>query len=348
MLGAPLVDSMRAVRLHKYSEVDSFQVEEVPRPRLKPKDVLIEVHASSVNPIDWKIASGSQKAVIRYQLPWILGRDVSGVVREVGSAVTSFKPGDEVYSVTDYRRPGCYAEYTAVRESEVSKKPQSIDHQQAAGLPLVALTAYQSLISAADLKKGEKVLIQAGAGGVGSFAIQLAKHLGAHVTTTCSARNIDFVKSLGADEIIDYKEHYFADVVEEQDVVLDCLGGKAKFDALKVLKRGGRHVSVVTDMPELTAKYGSYLGVLMVALRLGRFWLTSRLKHSVKPSVVVMRTNGQQLSEVADWIDQGTIKPLVDTVFGLENLDQAFAQSRTKRARGKIIVSVRNIQKIGA
>ncbi|MCA9609375.1 MAG: zinc-binding dehydrogenase, partial [Myxococcales bacterium] len=219
---------MRAARIHAYGAPDVLQVDEVPDPEPGPRDLLVEVHASSINPVDYKIRSGGQRALIHYRLPWILGLDFSGVVRKVGAKVTRFQVGDEVYGSPTHRRPGCYAELLCVDERQAARKPRNMTHAEAASIPLVGMTAWGALVVQGRLRAGEKALITAGSGGVGSFAIQLAKSLGAHVATTCSARNAELVRSLGADEVIDYREQRVEEVLSGYDYVLDALGGEER------------------------------------------------------------------------------------------------------------------------
>lgn len=330
---------MRAVRLHHYGQ-ETYEVEDVPPLPLLPGDVRIDVHASSVNPIDWKIALGTQRAFVRHKLPWIIGMDVSGVVSEVGSAATGFSVGDEVYAVIDFRRPGCYAEQVVLDAKIVSPKPKTMSHEEAASIPLAGLTAWQCLVTSGVIAPGHRVLIQAGAGGVGTIAIQIAKAKGAEVWTTCSARNADLVRSLGADHVIDYNAEAFDEVAKDMDIVLDALGGEARSRAMKTLVRGGRLVSIVSDAVIMAQKYGPYLGMLGVVFRMAGFLIGGRLK-GLQTKVVVMRPNGSELSEMAALIDAGKIRPLIDKVYPLEAVGDAFAHGRTHRTRGKVVIKVR-------
>lgn len=334
-----LPTTMRAMQLVAYGQ--PLVAREVPVPVPGARDVLIEVHASSVNPVDCKIASGTHRAVLRYKLPWTLGLDVSGVVAAVGPEVRELVPGDEVFAVLDHKRPGAYAGYTLADASIVARKPRSASHAEAAAMPLAALTAWQALVVAGRLGHGQRVLVQAGAGGVGTLAIQLARHLGAHVATTCSARNAELVTSLGADEVIDYRTTRYEDVLEGLDLVLDALGGDDRWRALDVLRRGARHVSIVTDMPELVERHGPVLGAVRAAGRVVRFAVAARLRRGVRAHVVVMRPDGAQLTQIAELMDAGTLRPVLDSVVPLERLEEAHERSRTHHARGKIAIAVR-------
>ncbi|TNE51177.1 MAG: NADP-dependent oxidoreductase [Deltaproteobacteria bacterium] len=332
---------MKAAIIRSYGAPNVFQVEEFSRPSVGPRDVLIEVHASSVNPVDWKIRSGGQRGAIRYKLPWVLGMDVSGVVAEVGSSVTKFKPGDEVYSSPTHRRSGTYAEWVAIDEDAVALKPKNISHYEAASIPLVGLTAWESLVVKGNLQPGQKVLIQAGSGGVGSIAIQLAKHLGAYVITTCSGRNIELVKSLGADQVIDYTQENFDEVLSDIDLAVDALGGESMFKARKVLKRGGRLAMLRAALPENTKRFGPNLGLLITGWQLVTFILSSRLLYGIKASSILRQCSGEFLNQLTNLIEAGQIKPLVDKVFPLDEIAEAHKYSETGRARGKIVIAVK-------
>ena len=332
---------MKAARIHEYGGPEVLRVEEVERPEVGPRDVLIEVHAASVNPVDWKIRRGYQRAIIRYKLPHVLGLDVSGVVIAVGAEVDKFVLGDEVYCSPTHKRSGTYAEYVAVDQATVALKPTSIDHQGAASLPLVALTAWEALVTKTGLREGERILVQAGAGGVGTCAIQLAKHLGAEVATTCSARNAELVTGLGADHVIDYNETKFDEVLSDYDVVLDALGGEQRARALTILRRGGRIATIVSGIPEASKRYGPTLGVIVVALGMIGFKIKSRLGHGVRTSWVLRPDDGDVLAEITALVEKRALVPVIDRVFELDEIAAAHAYSETGRARGKIVIAVR-------
>jgi NADPH:quinone reductase-like Zn-dependent oxidoreductase len=332
---------LKAARIHAYGDPDQLRVEEVDDPVAGPRDLLIRVHASSVNPVDAKIRSGSQRGAVRLKLPWILGMDVSGVVEAVGEQVEGFAVGDEVYASPTHRRPGTYAELVAIEADAVAAKPETLTHVEAASLPLVGLTAWDCLVGAAKLEAGETVLIQAGAGGVGTVAVQLARALGARVATTCSGRNVDFVRELGADVAIDYTETKFEEAIDGCDVVLESMGGAIHGRSLKVLRRGGRLVSINSGLPAATARWGPNLALAAVGLRLlGR--KIAGLGRGVKVSTVVRKPSGAHLAELAALVDAGEIRPVVAEVFPLERIADAHRAIETGRTRGKNVIQVRS------
>jgi NADPH:quinone reductase-like Zn-dependent oxidoreductase len=316
-------------------------VEDAPAPTVGARDVLIDVHAASVNPVDCKIRAGSQRAVIRYRLPHVLGLDVSGVVAQVGPRVTRFSVGDEVYASPTHRRSGTYAELTSVDERQVARKPRNIDHQQAAGIPLAGLTAWCALVVAGRIARGERVLIHAGAGGVGTLAIQIARHFGAEIATTCGAHNESLVRELGATQVIDHRAQPFEDAVSGLDLVLDGVGGEVKRRSLAALRRGGRLVSIVADIPESVKRHGPLLGVTRAMLELARFKIAARLRHGVRATNVLRPSDGAMLERLTELIEQGAIRPVVDRVLPLADIVEAHRYSETGRARGKIIIAVR-------
>ncbi len=331
---------MKAARIHEYGGPEVLRVEQIDRPEVGPDDVLIQVHAASVNPVDWKIRGGLQRGVIRYELPHVLGLDASGVVVRVGAEVKKFTIGDEVYCSPSHKRSGTYAEYVAVDQSEVALKPRSIDHLGAASLPLVGLTAWDALVSTMRLAPGERVLVLAGSGGVGTFAIQLAKHLGAEVATTCSARNVELVRNLGANHVIDYTHERFDELLRDYDAVLDTLGGEERRRALSILRRGGRMVTLLAGVPEATKRFGPTLGVVVVGLQMLGFKMKSRFSHGVRTSWVIRPSSGAVLEEIAALVDRGKIKPVIDRVFSLDDITAAHEYSGSGRARGKIVIRV--------
>lgn len=332
---------MRAARIHRYGPPDVLQVDDVEPPRPGPRDLLVEVHASSVNPVDVKIRSGGQRAIIHYRLPWILGLDFSGRVVEVGDEVTRFSVGDEVYGSPTHRRPGCYAEMLAVDERVASRKPANMSHHEAASIPLVGLTAWDALVVKGRLKAGDKALIHAGSGGVGTFAIQLAKDLGAHVATTCSARNEELVRSLGADEVIDYREQKFEEVLSGYDFVLDAIGGETRDRSFRVLKRGGRLATMIGGFPDATKKHGVALGVLVAVGQLASITLRGPMIHGVSVHHVLREADGTMLGQITRRIERGAIRAVIDRVVPLDEIAEAHAYSETGRARGKIVIAVR-------
>jgi alcohol dehydrogenase len=309
---------------------------------LRDEDVLVQIHAAGVNLLDSKIRDGEFKLILPYRLPLILGNDVAGVVVRVGSRVRRFKPGDEVYARPDQDRIGTFAEFISMKEDAVAIKPQKLTMEEAASVPLVGLTAWQALIERANLKKGQKVLIHAGSGGVGTFAIQLAKHVGAIVATTTSTANLDWVKGLGADIVIDYKKDDFEKVLQDYDVVLNSLGGETLEKSLRVLKPGGKLISISGPPdPDFAKDIGSSW-ILKLAMRVLSYRIRRKAKrYGVSYSFLFMRASGDQLREITSLIDSGIIRPVVDRIFPFESTKEALAYVEKGRARGKVIVKVR-------
>ena len=332
---------MLAAQLSDYGPAENLKIVELADPSPGPEDVLVKVHAASINPIDCKIRSGAQRMLIHYRLPWTLGLDVAGEVLEVGAKVTRFKVGDAIYASLDYQRPGAYAEKLVVHESLPALKPESLSFQEAAAVPLAALTVWQSLVTTAQMKAGDKVFIQAGAGGVGHIAIQIAKAFGATVATTCSDRNIAFVKELGADVPIDYKKQDYNEILTDYDIVLDSLGGDHRAKARKCLKPGGRIVSLVSDIPKQVKEKGTVLGTVSALLGVGGFLICSSVK-GIKASMVIQRPNAEHLQEVTKLIDDQKLRIVIDSSFSLQDIVEAHKRSESGRARGKIIVDMQN------
>ncbi len=332
---------MRAARIHEYGEANVLTVDEVPKPSPGARDVLVRVHAASVNPVDTKIRAGSQQGAVRLRLPWILGLDVAGVVEEVGKSVRGFAVGDEVVSSPSHRRPGTYAEWVAIDEREVAHKPKKLDFNHAATLPLVGLTAWACLVEKAHVAPGDRVLIHAGAGGVGVIAIQIAKHFGATVATTASTRNVDFLKELGADVVIDYTQQEFDEELSDYDAVLESLGPDIAKRSLSVLRRGGHLTSINTGLPAAADRYGPTLGVVAVALRIVGSTISARIAHGIKYSTVVRRPNGKTLAEICALVDRGSIQPVIAEVFPLERIADAHRAQESQRTRGKLVIQIR-------
>jgi NADPH:quinone reductase-like Zn-dependent oxidoreductase len=295
-----------------------------------------------VNLLDAKIASGEFKLMLPYRFPLILGNDVAGVVVEVGARVRRFKPGDEVYARPDKDRIGTFAEFISMNEADVAIKPAALTMEEAASIPLVGLTAWQALVEMAELKPGQKVFIQAGTGGVGTFAIQLAKHLGATVATTASSANFELVKALGADVLIDYKTQDFETKLHGYDVVLHSQDSKTLDKSLRVLKPGGKLISISGPPdPAFADEIGLpwYVKAIMGVLSFGARRKAKRL--NVTFSFLFMRANGDQLSEITALMDQGVIRAVVQRVFPFESTKDALDFVEKGRAKGKIVVKVR-------
>ncbi len=315
---------------------------EMPDPEIRDHDVLVQIYAAGVNPLDSKIRDGEFKLILPYRLPLILGNELAGVVVRVGSRVVQFKPGDEVYARPDKDRIGTFAEFIAMNEDDVATKPKTLTMAEAASIPLVGLTGWQVLIERANLKKGQKVLIHAGSGGVGTFAIQLAKHVGATVATTTSTANVDLVKSLGADIVIDYKKEDFENVLHDYDVVLNSLGKDTLEKSLQVLKPGGRLISISGPPdPDFAKNLGSGW-MLRLVMRLLSYGIRKKAKRrGVDYSFLFMRANGDQLREIASLVDEGIIRPVVERVFPFAATPEALAYLERGRAKGKVVVGVR-------
>lgn len=332
---------MRAVLLDRYGPPEVLRLGDAAAPRVGDDDVLVDVHASSVNPVDTKIRAGSQRAVIAVRLPAVLGMDVSGVVSAVGARVRRFRVGDTVFASPSHRRMGTWAEQVAVREAEVAHAPRSIDHAGAASLPLVALTAWDALVRHGRLAPGQRVLVQAGAGGVGSIAVQLARHLGAEVLATCSARNAELVRSLGAHRAIDHATERYEEVARDVDLVVDCLGGEHLLRALRAVRRGGRIVGLTTGLPEAAKRLGPWLGAASVFARLAAFFVRALATKQVRFAPIARRPDGEALARIAALVDDGVIRPVVERALPLEDAAEANRLVETGRTRGKIVLLVR-------
>lgn len=333
---------MKAFVVDRYGKTERLRAADVPEPDVHEDEVLIQVHATAVNLLDSKLRKGEFKLILPYRTPFVLGHDVAGVVVRVGPRVRQFKVGDEVYARPDDFRIGAFAELIAVREDSVATKPRNITMEEAASLPLVGLTAWQALVEKARLKKGQKVFIQAGSGGVGTFAIQLAKQLGATVATTTSAGNVALVKRLGADVIIDYKKDDFEDLLSGYDVVLNSQDGKTLAKSLKVLKPGGHLISISGPPDPRFAedvKAPWVVKQVMRAISFGARRQARRLK--VGYAFLFMKASGSQLRQITPLIESGAIRPVIDKVFPFESTNDALAYVESGRAKGKVVIKVR-------
>lgn len=333
---------MRAFRVERYGSKEGLRAGEVPDPRVGAHDVLVKVLAASVNPLDFKTRDGEFKAILPYKVPFILGNDLAGVVVEVGEAVKGFAVGDEVYARPAKDRIGTFAELIAMHQDDVALKPATLTMEEAASLPLVALTAWQALVERANVRPGQKVLVHAGSGGVGTITIQLAKQLGASVATTTSTANVDLVRSLGADVVVDYKKDAFETVLHDYDVVLDPLGGENLEKSLQVLKPGGICISIAGP-PD--ADFAREIGANPV-IRLAMSALSFRTRRharrrKVTYSFLFMRASGNQLREITALVDTGRIRPVVDRVFGFESTPEALDYAEKGRAKaGKVVITM--------
>lgn len=311
---------MRAVQIHKYGNAAELELQEIAIPSPSEGEVLVKVHAAAVNPVDWKIREGYLAEIIPHQLPVTLGWDFAGEIVAVGQNVNAWSVGDAVYARPDLLKNGSYAEYIVVAANEIAAKPQSLNWQKAAAVPLVTLTAWQSLNDLAQIKQDDRVLIHAGAGGVGIAAIQLAKQAGAFVYTTASSRNVDFLKELGADEVIDYTQADFSKLTD-LDIVFDTLGGEVLAKSWGTLKQGGQLVSVAEVPNEEMAA-----------------------THQVKAHFCYAQASAEQLAEIANLIDAGKLQVVIDSVYRLEDVAQAHQKSETGHVRGKIVIQIEDTQ----
>ncbi|WPO43095.1 NADP-dependent oxidoreductase [Tardiphaga sp. 42S5] len=332
---------MKAFVVDKYKKKGALRLANVPEPEVQDTDVLVRVHATAVNLLDSKLRDGEFKLILPYRPPFILGHDVAGTVVRTGSRASRFKVGDEVYARPRDHRVGTFAEFTAINEADVALKPKNLSMTEAASIPLVGLTAWQALVEVGKVKPGQKVFIQAGSGGVGTFAIQLAKHLGATVATTTSARNVELVKSLGADVVIDYKTQDFEKVLSGYDLVLNSQDPKTLDKSLGVLKPGGQLISISGPPDPAFAKEAGLNLFLKLVMRLLSRGVRKKAKGlGVRYSFLFMRAQGQQLSEITSLIEAGVIRPVVDKVFPFENTGDALAYVETGRAKGKVAIAV--------
>jgi len=308
---------VKSIRIHGYGDASALTLDEVPVPAIGDEDVLIRVVAAGVNPVDWKIREGHLKDFIPHQLPLTLGWDVSGIVESVGRQTHRLRPGDLVYARPDIARDGCYAEYVAVRASEVALRPTTISHVAAASLPLAGITAWEAIINVGQVSAGQTVLIHAAAGGVGSLAVQLAKWRGAEVIATASARNADLVTFLGADEVIDYHKQDFAEKLRGIDLVFDTVGGQVQQDSWATLKPGGMLVSIVDPPPEATAR-----------------------SMGLRSAFIFIQPSATILEQLAGLVDTGQVRPVIGAEFALRDAAAAQRLSQSGRARGKIVLYV--------
>jgi NADPH:quinone reductase-like Zn-dependent oxidoreductase len=334
---------MKTFVVKKYGKKETLHLTEFAEPTVKENEVQIRTHSAGVNVIDLLLRNGDFKLFLPMKPPFQLGRDVAGVVIKTGSKVSRFKVGDEVYSSSGNHHLGTYAEYISIDENEVAIKPKNLSMEEAASIPLVGLTSWQALVETANIKKGQKVFIQAGSGGVGTFAIQLAKHLGATVATTTSAGNIDLVKSLGADVVIDYKSEDFETKLIDYDVVLHSNKDKIILEkSLRILKPGGQLISL-TGPP--TPEFAKQLGLAWHLKFITKLLSSGAKKYAKKLNVnftfLFMRAEGNQLSQITKLIESGIIKPVIDKVFPFDQTNDALTYVETGRSKGKVVVKVK-------
>lgn len=329
---------MKAFVVAKYG-ADGLVAADVPVPDVGLRDLLIDVRAASVNPLDTMVRNGEFKQLLRYERPFTLGHDVAGVVIATGSSVTTFAVGDRVFARPRDLRIGTFAEYVAVDEADAAPMPSTLTFEEAAAVPLVALAAWQALVDVAGLKPGDKVLIHAGAGGLGSTAIQVAKYLGAHVATTASTNDVERVKNLGADDVIDYTRQDFATELSGYDVVLDSLGGSNLEKSLTVLRRGGLVISVVGPP---TPQFAAQLGKPALAPVMG--FMSRKIRKQARALGVQFRflfmaANGAQLEKIGALYESGDLKPVLDRTFTFDETLAAIAFVEQGKAKGKVVIS---------
>lgn len=311
---------MKALVIEQYGDKDQLIEKEMKHPVPKENQVIVELHATSINPIDWKLREGDLKEMLDFDFPIILGWDAAGVVTKVGSSVTNFSKGDRVFARPDTTRFGTYAEYTAIDEHLLAHLPENISFEEAAAVPLAALTARQCLVDFADIKSGDRVLIHAGSGGVGHYAIQIAKQKGAYVATTASGKNKEWVETLGVDRFINYKEEDFSEVISDFDIVLDTIGGEVQKKSFKVLREGGRLPSIVQPPDEKLAE-----------------------EHGVKAGFEWLESSGEKLSSLAKMMEEGELTSVIGHQFDFteKGLKDAHDLSETHHAKGKIVIKIK-------
>lgn len=332
---------MKAMIIDKYGKFP-LRLTEMPLPSIGDHDVLAEIHAASINPIDFKLRDGKIKMLIKYDMPLIMGNDFSGVVVKVGAKVTRFKEGDEIYGRPRKNRIGTFAEYIAIDEGDIALKPKNLDFEQAASIPLVGLTSYQALHDILQLQKGQKILIHAGAGGVGTFAIQLAKEIGAYVSTTTRGPGTELIKSLGADRIINVNDEKFEEVLKDYDAVFDTLGGKTLEKSFRVIKSGGKIVSV-SDLPNARFAKENGLGLIKTILfsMVTRKITSLEKQYNAHYRFMFMKPSGEQLGIISQLIESGKIKPIIDRIFPFEDAQKAMEYSESGKAKGKLILKIK-------
>ena len=333
---------MKAFQIKKYDKKAGLTLAEVPKPSVKDDEVLVEVYASGLNLLDSKIKSGEFKMILPYQFPLTLGHDAAGTVIQTGKNVKHFKVGDQVYARPADFRIGTFAEYIAIKENDVALKPKNISMEEAASIPLVALTAWQALVEIGNVQKGQKVFIQAGSGGVGTVAIQLAKYLGATVATTASEKSFETLKSFGADVLIDYKKEDFENVLKDYDLVINSQDTDTLKKSLNILKPGGKLISISgPPTPAFANAIGTPWYIKMILSLISSGVRKKAEKLGVAYSFLFMRADGKQLHEITKLIETGKIKPVVDKVFPFAQTNEALNYVESGRAKGKVVVKIR-------
>lgn len=333
---------MKAFSISRYKKESPLELVDLPEPIVKDHEVLVEIHAASVNLLDSKIKSGEFKLILPYKMPLVLGHDVAGIIVKTGAKVKNFKVGDEIYSRPSDFHIGTFAEFISIDEKDVALKPTNISMEEAASIPLVGLTAWQALIEQSNVQNGQKVFIQAGSGGVGTFAIQLAKYMGATVATTASEKSFEVLKNLGADVLIDYKTQDFEDALIDYDIVLNSQDNKTLEKSFEVIKPRGKIVSISGPPTPVFAEEHRLPWYVKLATR----FLSSKIrkrakKQNVNYSFLFMTANGKQLSEITHLIETGKIKPVIDKVFAFEKTNDALQYIESGRAKGKVVIKMK-------
>lgn len=332
---------MKAAIIKKYGN-EPLQIEDISKPVVGDNDVLVEVHSASINPVDFKIKNGDLKMLLHYKMPLTLGQDFAGIVTAVGNNVDTFKIGSEVFGRVDEERIGSFAEYVVIDQKNLALKPKNLTFEEAASIPLVGLTSYQALNNYMSLEKNQKILIQAGSGGVGTFAIQLAKAMGAYVATTVSDKGIDLVKSLGVDQIINYKKEKFNNILKNYDDVFDTLGGEALAQSFDIVKKGG-HIVSISGVPDEKFARAWGLGFFkrkLFKLASGKITKLSK-ERDINYDFLFMHPDGNQLETIRELIEDGLIVPVIDKIYTLDNINEAMSYSESGRAKGKIIIKIK-------
>jgi NADPH:quinone reductase-like Zn-dependent oxidoreductase len=334
---------MKAFIVKRYGKKEKLHLTDWSEPIVKENDVLVQIHSAGVNLLDSLIRNGEFKLFLPYKPPFVNGHDVAGVVTKVGSKVSKFKVGDEVYSRPSDYRVGTFAEYISITENDVALKPKNLTMDEAGSIPLVGLTAWQALVEIGNVKKGQKVFIQAGSGGVGTLAIQLAKHLGAYVASTTSTANVALVKSLGADLVIDYKKEDFETKLKDYDLVLHSnRDPKILEQSLRILKSGGKLVSLVgPPTPEFAEEIGLPWHLKLITKLISFSAKKKAKKLNTTFKFLFMRAEGNQLGEITKLIEAGIIKPVIDKVFPFEQTNEALAYVETGRVKGKVVIKIK-------
>ncbi|MGA3598876.1 NADP-dependent oxidoreductase [Lysinibacillus agricola] len=332
---------MNAAVIHHYGQ-KNLELTKMEIPKISSDDVLVEIHAASINPIDYKVRDGKVKMLLSYKMPLVLGNDFSGVIVKVGENVAEFQVGDEVYGRPRKSRIGTFAEYIAIHKDDIAIKPKNLSFEEAAAIPLVGLTTYQAFYDIMQLKPNDKVLIQAGSGGVGTFAIQLAKLMGAYVATTTSSKNEALVKRLGADKVINYKNENFEDILSDYDYVYDTLGGEALQNSFKILKPGGKIVSLSgTPNYRFAKEYGLNLWKSLLLKFATRKLTDLEKQYEVEYHFLFMKPSRIQLEIIREFIKAKKIAPIIDRIVLLNDIQKAFEYSESGRAKGKVIIKIK-------